>query len=504
MQRTPRMTGARAAISRRVLVASGVMFAFVFVLSADTSTAATIDPPAGTWAPVSSPIATHSSLASVSCVTSTDCWAVGSSEPGQLNNSDTLSEDWNGDTWTIVSTPDVTGDSTNQLKSIDCVSTTDCWAVGYSFSSATETSSVLIENWDGTDWSIVVSPLFTGASGLASVTCLSSIDCWAVGTGPDGAMSEQWDGFEWTVVSVPNGMLGNDSEPTYLTGVNCVSAEDCWAVGNLTYFLGPSEILLPVFEQWNGSWSATTVAGSGGGDGLTGVTCVSASDCWAVGSLATGSGGNDQTLTERWNGAQWSAVTSANTSASAPDHLFGVTCNSSTDCWAVGDVSGYDSPPSPALAEHWGGSTWSIVTSDQVSSKQNYGLSSVTCADATDCWSVGSSGETVRTSVSSQALVEWLGPPTSISISPSGGPSGAPVTVNGVGFAFDKPVKVVYQSGVSGKVAATNLHCDTSTTINGAFSCRVSIPVRNAGSLGPHTVTATSKGSTASSPFDLT
>ena len=158
-------------------------------------------------------------------------------------------------------TPDVTGDSTNQLASIDCVSSTDCWAVGYSSGSTTETA--LLEHWGGTDWSIVDSSVQPGGSALNSITCLSSSNCWAVGSGPGGAMSEHWDGSVWSLVSVPNAMLGNQSQPVYLTGVSCVSAEDCWAVGNLAYFLGSSEILLPVFEQWNGtSWSATEVTGS--------------------------------------------------------------------------------------------------------------------------------------------------------------------------------------------------------------------------------------------------
>ena len=242
----------------------------------------------------------------------------------------------------------------------------------------------------------------------------------------------------------------------------------------------------------------------GGGDGLTGISCVSASDCWAVGSLANGSDGNDQTLTEQWNGSDWSVVPSADTGTSAPDHLFGVTCRTSTDCWAVGAVAGYRSPPVPALTEHWDGSTWSIVPSERVSPKNGDGLSSVTCVDATSCWSVGSSDRTIKTSVTSQALVAWLAPPTSVSISPASGPPGVPVTVRGVGFAFDKPVKVSYVSGDSGKRAEVSMHCDTSTTVNGTFSCQVSIPVRNAGSLGPHAVTASSGSSTASTSFDLT
>ncbi len=316
-------------------------------------------------------------------------------------------------------------------------------------------------------------------------------------------MAEHWDGSEWSVLSVPDGKILKRPVPTYLTGVSCVSAEDCWAAGNYDLTLGSSEFIYPLFEHWNGTtWSATTTGdGYEGGDGLTGITCVSSSDCWAVGSLNTGTGDStDQTLAERWNGTRWSTVTSANISTSSTDQLVGVTCTSSTNCWAVGNAAGYHSSPSPALTEHWDGSTWSIVPSDQVSTKDTDWLSSVTCIGPTDCWSVGWS----LGSATAQGLVEWLARRTSIAISPGSGPPGARITVWGVGFAFGKPVTVAYQSDVSGKAVETNLDCNTSTTVNGVFSCKVSIPVRNAGLLGPHTVTASSGSATASTHFDLT
>src|SRR5205823_8197298 len=65
------------------------------------------------------------------------------------------------------------------------------------------------------------------------------------------------------------------------------------------------------------------------GDGLTGVTCASALDCWAVGLAG------DQTQTfVQWNGTSWSLA--APPSALPFNHLNGVTCASGSDCWAVG------------------------------------------------------------------------------------------------------------------------------------------------------------------------
>ncbi len=153
-------------------------------------------------------------------------------------------------------------------------------------------------------------------------------------------------------------------------------------------------------------WTTTTTpGGSEGGAGVTGVSCVSSSECWAVGSVNDGGGNStDRTLTERWNGTRWSVVRSPNVSTSPSDQLVGVTCTSRLDCWAVGNALGYSSPPLPALTEHWDGSKWSIVPSEQVSPKDSYELSSVTCIHTKDCWSVGHS----RGSAYSMGLVERL------------------------------------------------------------------------------------------------
>src|SRR5437899_7434733 len=92
---------------------------------------------------------------------------------------------------------------------------------------------------------------------------------------------------------------------------------------------------------------------------LLGVTCVSPSDCWTVGSYVAGSGA-PRTLIEHWDGTAWAIVPSPN--ASLPNNvLSGVTCVSASDCWAVGyyitGPGGYQS-----LIERWVGTSWAIVT----------------------------------------------------------------------------------------------------------------------------------------------
>src|SRR5205085_6195448 len=87
-------------------------------------------------------------------------------------------------------------------------------------------------------------------------------------------------------------------------------------------------------------WSLVTSSNTGATQTnyLNGTTCVSASDCWAVGYYNNGSGGSGaaQTLIEHWNGTSWAIVFSPNTSATQTNYLNSVTCTSAVNCWAAG------------------------------------------------------------------------------------------------------------------------------------------------------------------------
>jgi hypothetical protein len=96
--------------------------------------------------------------------------------------------------------------------------------------------------------------------------------------------------------------------------------------------------------------------------------------------------GTNQTLIERWDGVSWSIVGSDNTSASDSNYLFGVTCASESDCWAIG----YSFPgATQTLIQRWDGTSWSIVESPNNSPTQNNLLIGVACASQADCWAVG-------------------------------------------------------------------------------------------------------------------
>src|SRR5437763_12774005 len=88
-----------------------------------------------------------------------------------------------------------------------------------------------------------------------------------------------------------------------LRAVSCVSPSDCWAVGVTGNRVGGG---LNEALHWNGSkWSASKVPQPDGTRGnvnnaLNGVSCVGSRACWAVG----GAGVTRQEAL-RWNGRKW-------------------------------------------------------------------------------------------------------------------------------------------------------------------------------------------------------
>ncbi len=229
-------------------------------------------------------------------------------------------------------------------------------------------------------WSITATPNSTASDGLNGVSCLSSLDCWAVGTAnPTAALIEHWDGTAWTLV--PAAVPG---PTTALEAVDCIDTSDCWAVGR-TSPSGSETVALA--EQWNGrSWTTVSTPPAPGSDaGLFGVTCASSVDCWTVGSYFTNlDPPATQTLAEHWNGTDWAVVPTPSLPGNQYNFLNATTCADSNDCWAVGDSADYGQ----TLAEHWDGTSWSIVKTPNTASTDNV-LNGVSCVSTSDCWATG-------------------------------------------------------------------------------------------------------------------
>src|SRR6266566_2892337 len=297
-------------------------------------------------------------LAGVAAVSSKDIWAVGGhydSSSGQILS---LIENWNGTSWSVVPSPNA-GSVENSLFGVAAISSTDVWAVG-SYFNYSGTGGALIENWNGTSWSVVASPNPGTCGGLSGVTAISSTDVWAVGTtatcgSVNKTLIEHWNGTRWSVVTSPNPGSGGS-----LSGVVAVSSINVWAVG--TYY-NKSNTERTLIEHWNGtSWSVVKSPNVWlSTNYLSGVTAVSATDVWAGGTYDNSSG-QELTLIENWNGTSWSVVPSPNVGSGEND-LYSVEATSATNVRAVGGRYYNSKQPFLTLTERWNGTKWSVVKS---------------------------------------------------------------------------------------------------------------------------------------------
>jgi hypothetical protein len=253
------------------------------------------------WSVVTSPNVgnSHNGLAAVSAVSANDVWAVGN-YAGSGGSRVTLTLHWDGSSWSVVSSPNVTNIGENYLNGVGALSANDVWAVGYYFDPFPGQIGTLVEHWNGSNWSIVSSPNPSPFSILYGVSALSASDVWAVGyyaSGSDHTLTLHWDGSSWSVVSSPNVGNGNN----YLLGVDALSASDVWAVG---YYRDlPTNTNRTLTLHWDGSsWSVVFSLSQGSSDnGLAGVSAVGVNDVWAVGNYQDTSLNATRTLTERYS-----------------------------------------------------------------------------------------------------------------------------------------------------------------------------------------------------------
>ena len=184
------------------------------------------------WSIVPSPNtspAQRNFLEAVSCTGSSACMAVGDYNNG--TNIQTLAESWNGATWSIVPSPSTSPSEQNDLQGVSCTGPSTCMAVGY-YSSGT-IQQTLVEAWNGASWSIVPSPNITTTqrNALSSVSCTGPSACTAVGDGSSLAtLVETWDGTSWSIVPSPR----YTSQLNDIDGVSCIEASSipvCTAVG---------------------------------------------------------------------------------------------------------------------------------------------------------------------------------------------------------------------------------------------------------------------------------
>jgi hypothetical protein len=336
----------------------------------------TVPAATASWAIVQSPIpSTPGSylLRALACIGASDCWAVGSGSGGTPGG---FIEHYDGSSWVIATSPTPANSVSGELFDVTCVSASDCWAVGdYSILQGLATlMESLIEHYDGSKWSIVGSP--NPNSDFTYVSCASPSNCWASGYDYSNQKRyvEHYDGTSWAV------------QPGLFVGaITCLSARDCWGVGSYSPPACTTGPYCTSIEHFDGSrWVIVPTPKLTRFP--TRLTCISASDCWGVGAYLVGN--RYQTSTAHYDGHNWTLIPSPNVGG-GDSALIGVSCASTIDCWAVGYHGFGGSRPYRTLVEHNVGKGWVIVQSPNLATQFNNVLLGVKCFKTHACWAVG-------------------------------------------------------------------------------------------------------------------
>jgi hypothetical protein len=264
---------------------------------------------------------------------------VGSSTDAN-GDTQTLIEEEMGGGWSVVPSPTPAGATNVGLDGVTCTGG-GCWAVG-SYT-ASRVFQPLIEQDLSGGWAIVPGAASTSGE-LFGVTCVTAFDCWAVGgssvtgAGASPALIEHDTGSGWKAVTSPSPAHSTESE---LSGVACVGASDCWAAGSSTGANGNSQALIA--HDTGSGWAIVSIPAPSGSaaDDLNGVTCAGPGECWAVGST-TQTSSSSPTLIEQYADGGWSIVSSPDPASSPGSALQAAACVSAADCWAVGSYTNAD------------------------------------------------------------------------------------------------------------------------------------------------------------------
>lgn len=379
------------------------------------------------WSLLTTPATAEASgetLSGVSCSATNNCVAIGSYEVGTASKP--LALGWNGSAWSAQTIDSESFAATTVAPAaVSCPSSTFCQGVGaltYGASAAHRAFAYSLSGgkWSviGADgyqraWSAVELPAVAGedTGGKADVACPTSIYCIRVGASLNGSTptskAKVWDGNSWTATTTPSPSGAKASE---LTSVACASTTSCRAVGS---YVDSGGVTKTMSLAWNGTaWSVTTTPVPAGATSsrLEGITCLSSTDCRAVGSAVIS--GVTKALALTWNGSAWSIVTTPFPSGATASRLYSVACTAASACRAVGSYT-ESSGTIKTLAMSWNGTAWSIATTANPSGAKESVLLDVSCTSSTFCISVGYS---VNSESNKQALAEWF-PGSSWSIS---------------------------------------------------------------------------------------
>jgi hypothetical protein len=213
----------------------------------------------------------------IDCVSATTCWLAGLDWTVGLQNPAMAKTTDGGATWTTLSNlPTFVSHDQNgtyQLNGISCLSAASCVAVG-GLNESDGTATVISTADGGATWTRSDDPTLSRIEGLFSVSCLPAAHarttCSAAGTaqqaaGPVAVLSRD-GGVSW-------GNRQQFDNTGWLNSISCATTENCWAAGS-----GTTVSLVGTADAGK-SWASVT-SDTSNQDGS--VSCLSVNVCVAT------------------------------------------------------------------------------------------------------------------------------------------------------------------------------------------------------------------------------
>jgi hypothetical protein len=280
---------------------------------------------------------------------------------------------------------------------ISCGTANSCLAVAENPGKSANPTPVVVA-WNGTAWRSVAVPTPAPAVAfinLVSVSCGPGTVCVLVGSyvtlagsGAERPYAMAWNGTSLTPTAAPPVPSGGGLAA--LTGVSCVAAKSCFAVGYSQGGAGPL-----VMETWNGTkWTLQTAGIPGGARSAypAAVSCHFLTFCVVAGQSYSSIPGTPGMLLASWNGKALTAMKPAVPAGAANLTLNDISCPSATFCGASGFSTNSLGTSAFGFAEMWNGKSWAankVPPPNGVAKSFLYGVS---CRPAVFCIAVGSAG----------------------------------------------------------------------------------------------------------------
>ena len=273
-----------------------------------------------------------------------------------------LVETWDGRTWRIIDSPG----GAAALLDVRCLSSTDCIVVGDSTpingAQVGDVYSALAARWDGSNWA--QQPITgTGLNDTAvtGIACTEDGRCLALGTteantgwGSPVPLALKLESGRWVALAAPP-----TAPPIEHPALSCSAQGLCMAAGVTSAYV-------PGIERWDGrGWFLVPAPRSPTGQtvSLDLVSCYSKSSCTAVGQSQGATRDTVRNQAAAWNGSRWTVVPMVTPVSTNQSDFTGLACLSAVHCEAVGSTQpvprgGDQVPSSVPEVEGWNGTSW--------------------------------------------------------------------------------------------------------------------------------------------------